>query len=288
MRIERIPGWPTPGQPGIAWLGQAGFWIETGAARLLIDPYLSDSLARKYAGKAHDHRRMMPPPVLPDALPRPDLVLITHAHTDHMDPDTLAPLAARFPDLPFVVPASRMELARDRIGGAARLVCVDAGDDLAPLPGLRLRVLPAANETRDTDARGRHLFLGYALTWAGRTIYHSGDCVPFDGLTGLVRAIRPDIALLPVNGRDATRRAAGIPGNFTLDEAITLARDAKAGFLIPHHFGMFAFNTCDPATIDRAGANTRDLAILRPAIGEALRITQNGRTGHGADTDNGG
>ena len=49
MQLERIASWPKPGERGIVWLGQAGFWIETGEARVLIDPYLSDSLAQKYA-----------------------------------------------------------------------------------------------------------------------------------------------------------------------------------------------------------------------------------------------
>jgi L-ascorbate metabolism protein UlaG (beta-lactamase superfamily) len=272
MRIERVLGWPAPGQPGIAWLGQAGFWIETGTARVLIDPYLSDSLARKYAGTANDHRRMMPPPVLPADLPRPDLVLVTHAHTDHMDPETLGPLAARFPDLPFIVPAAREEIARARIGAGARLMTADAGDLIEPLPGLRITVLPAAHETRETDAEGRHVFLGYGIEAGGVTIYHSGDCIPFDGLAEAVRRLRPDIALLPVNGRDAARLAAGIPGNFTLAEAIGLARAAEATFLIPHHFGMFAFNTCDPGEIDRAAATTCAPSVLRPGTGETLRI----------------
>lgn len=272
MRVERLPGWPAPGQPGLAWLGQAGFWIETGTARVLIDPYLSDSLARKYAGKPNDHRRMMPPPVLPEDLPRPDLVLVTHAHTDHMDPDTLGPLAARFPDLPFVVPAAHEDLARGRIGAGARLILADAGDVLTPLTGLSLSVLPAAHEARERDRQGRHLFLGYGIAAGGVTFYHSGDCVPFEGLAPAIRALRPDIALLPVNGRDAARLAAGIPGNFTLNEAIDIARAAGAEVLVPHHFGLFAFNTCDPAEIDRAAAASHTPAIIRPAAGETLRF----------------
>jgi L-ascorbate metabolism protein UlaG (beta-lactamase superfamily) len=273
--------WPAPGSPALVWLGQAGFWIETGAHRVLIDPYLSDSLALKYAGRTHDHRRMMPPPVLPADLPRPDLVLVTHAHTDHMDPDTLAPLARRFPGLPVVVPAAAADTAAARIGPAARLIPADAGDTSEPLPGLRLRVLPAAHETLARDAAGRHLFLGYGLSVPGLTLYHSGDCVPFDGLLPALCDLAPDIALLPVNGRDAARMAAGIPGNFTLDEAVTLAHAADVPFLIPHHFGMFAFNTCDVAAIDRAAAATARPRILRPVPGATLRI----RATNGPDPD---
>ncbi|MCB1347769.1 MAG: MBL fold metallo-hydrolase [Maritimibacter sp.] len=271
MRIERTPGFPPPGRAGLFWLGQAGFWIDTGSFRVLVDPYLSDSLAKKYAGRKNDHKRMMPPPVAVEALPRPDIVLVTHAHTDHMDPDTLGPLAARFPDLPFVVPAAREAVARERIGAGARLLPVDAGDEFAPLDGLAIRVLPAAHEALETDDAGRHLFLGYGIAADGLKIYHSGDCVPFAGLAGEIARLTPDIALLPVNGRDATRLADGIPGNFTLAEAVSLAADIP--YLVPHHFGMFAFNTIAEVDIDaevaRSGGRPR---ILRPVVGETLGI----------------
>ena len=97
-------------------------------------------------------------------------------------------------------------------------------------------------------------------------------CSACDGLLPAVAALRPDVALLPVNGRDAQRLSEGIPGNFTLEEAVFLAQQAGVGFLIPHHFGMFSFNTCDPAEIDRFAKATSRPTILRPLAGEMLRI----------------
>lgn len=270
MRIERTSGFPDPGEHGLFWLGQAGFWIETGNHRILIDPYLSDSLALKYAGKKHPHRRMAPPVIKPEDLPRPDLVLITHAHTDHMDPDTLGPLSRSYPDVPFVVPAAHEALARERIGQSINLILADAGDHLDPLDGLALEVFPAAHEELQQDPRGHHLFLGYGIDTADLRIYHSGDSIPFDGLDTLVRSFEPDITLLPVNGRCAQRKADGIPGNFTLDEAISLS--SESSFLVPHHFGMFAFNTIDPDDIDLRAAQTNGTQIVRPRLGETLRI----------------
>ena len=263
--------------PGLAltWLGQAGFWLSMGQHQLLIDPYLSDSLARKYAGKRFDHQRMMPPPIVPEALPRPDLVLVTHAHTDHMDADTLGPLARRFPDLPFMVPGSAMEVARMRIGEAARLVPVDAFERRTALPGLHITVFSAAHEARDLDRDGRHVFLGYGVGAADLKIAHPGDTIPFDDLTAALQRFAPDIALFPVNGRDADRRAGGIPGNMTLEEAVTLAGDVGAGLMVPHHFGMFAFNSCDPAAIDAAAANA-SIPIVRLEPGMRMRISHQG------------
>ena len=272
MRIEREAGFPVTGQPGLFWLGQAGFWIETGAHRLLIDPYLSDSLAIKYAGKPNDHKRMMAAPVTIEDLPRPDLVLVTHAHTDHMDPMTLTPLAKRFPDLPFVVPATRMDAARERIGPDANLIPVDAGQTIEPLPGLRIQVFPAAHEQFDRDPQGRYPYLGYGIAAGDLRLYHSGDSIPFEGLDALIADFAPQVALLPVNGRDAERLGAGIPGNFTLEEALALS--AQIPYLIPHHFGMFAFNTIDEDRIDRMAMDeTAGMArIFKPRAGETLRI----------------
>lgn len=270
MRLERCPGFPGVGEPGIFWLGQAGFWIETGAHRVLIDPYLSDSLARKYAGRKHPHKRMMPPPLTVSQLPRPDIVLVTHAHSDHLDPDTLKPLFQRFPELPLVIPAAHESLARERIGTKARQFTVDAGEVFTPLEGLTLSAFPAAHEELRLDQQGRHCFLGYGIEFGIARIYHSGDCVPFEALPALVASYAPDIALLPVNGRDPQRREDGIPGNFTLSEAISLAADCP--FLVPHHFGMFDFNTIDPQQIDAAAEAHGTPRILRPMVDTYLRI----------------
>ncbi|MEM1285917.1 MAG: MBL fold metallo-hydrolase [Pseudomonadota bacterium] len=277
MRVEARPGFPERGDVAIAWLGQAGFWIETGQHSVLIDPYLSDSLARKYAGKVHDHRRMMPVPIAPDALRRPYLVLITHAHTDHMDPDTLAPLVERFPDLPFVVPRAKMEVARERIGQEAQLIDVTAGDVIEPLAGLSITVMPAAHEAEERDLEGNHVFLGYGMAFdlpdsEVVRLYHSGDTIPFDALDDALSSFKPDIALLPVNGRDTERLAAGIPGNMTLEEAVLLCGKAGIPWMIPHHFGMFAFNTVDEQVIDVAVETIMSPRLVKPKIGEALHL----------------
>ena len=254
------------------WLGQAGFLIRHDDAVLLIDPYLSDSLADKYRGGPRAYTRMMPAPIEADALPRLDLVLCTHRHSDHMDPGTLPTLARRHPDCRFVVPmaehaaATALGLPADRVIGAV------AGRSLTPLAGVAITPCTAAHEAIERDAHGHDHYLGYGIAIGAARLYHSGDCVPYPGLATQLRAFAPELALLPVNGRDAARAASGIPGNFTLAEAVELCRSARIPAMIAHHWGLFAFNTIDPAAIDAEAARAGLPRVLRPATNRGYRI----------------
>ncbi|KAB0682785.1 MBL fold metallo-hydrolase [Aureimonas leprariae] len=271
-RLKRPPE-RRPGRVSLFWLGQAGFVVEAAGRRLLIDPYLSDSLARKYAGTATPHERMAPVPVQPDKLGPVDVVLLTHRHTDHMDPDTLRPLAERLPDLRFVVPAAEIEEASRRTGvGAERLIPMDAGERRAVLPGIAVRAVRAAHETLEADREGRFRFLGYAVETAGATVFHSGDTVPFEGQAAEVRVLNADLALLPVNGRSEALASAGIAGNMTMAEAVELCRAAGIPAMLAHHYGMFAFNTAAPEAIDRIAAAAAPLRAGRARFGTEYRL----------------
>jgi len=228
------------------WLGQAGFLVEAPGVRLIIDAYLSDTLAVKYKGKPFPHVRMMPPPVEPYALKDVDVVLATHGHTDHLDPGTLGPLAMTNPACEFVVPAAHAALAVSRGVPPERLFEASAFSTL-DVAGVRVHPLPSAHEELSVDTKGEYLFLGYVLEFPSAVIYHSGDCVPYPELVSHLRRHAIDLALLPVNGRDTRRAQEGVPGNFTLEEASSLARASAVGAVIGHHFGMFDFNTIDVA-----------------------------------------
>ncbi|MHB9152478.1 MAG: MBL fold metallo-hydrolase [Spirochaetales bacterium] len=255
----------------LRWLGQAGFLVETREVRILIDPYLSDSLAEKYRGKPYPHRRMAPAPAAPEALGRIDLYFATHSHTDHLDPGTVAPIAALCPDCRFIVPAAGAGVARERGVPASRLLAADAFAAMS-VGGIGVYPIPSAHEELLIDEAGHHRFLGYILSVAGVNLYHSGDCVPYPGLAENLAPFDIDIGLLPINGRDERRRAAGIPGNFTLEEAASLADASHFHGMIGHHFGMFDFNTIDPAEA-RAWLENRRLPGMRVAeIGLAYEI----------------
>ena len=245
------------GTVAVAWLGQAGFLVRTADCTLLIDPYLSDFLARKYRGKEFAHERLTAAPLDVRDLGRLDVVLCTHRHSDHMDPDTLAAVAAAHPACRFVVPAADMGHAEGLGLPADRLLPIDAGETRDRGASLVVTAVAAAHEALERDAAGRCRFLGYVVRTAGLSLYHSGDTVAYPGRAAEVGRLGVDCGLLPVNGRDAYRSSRGVPGNMNAAEAIDLCRVAGIPLLVPHHFGMFAFNTADEA----------DLALLRGCSG---------------------
>ena len=234
------------GELDVWWLGQAGFLIRSGNKRVVIDPYLSNSLAKKYSGTRFPHRRMAPPPVEPQNLFPVDYVFVTHGHTDHMDPESLRPIAAANPNCTFVVPSAEKAKAADRGVPEGRLASIDANDRMRLDAGLSLIAIPAAHEDLKRDAQGRHFFLGYALCVEEKPVlYHSGDCIPYAGLGDRLSGLDIDLALLPINGRDSVQLANGVPGNFSLKEAVELCDAARIPLMLGHHFGMFAENDVD-------------------------------------------
>src|ERR1700733_4981552 len=71
------------------WLGQSGFLLQWNGKRILIDPYLSDSLTKKYAATDKPHTRMSELVVKPGLLKNISIVTSSHNHTDHLDAETL-------------------------------------------------------------------------------------------------------------------------------------------------------------------------------------------------------
>jgi L-ascorbate metabolism protein UlaG (beta-lactamase superfamily) len=235
------------GQCHLWWLGQSGFLVKAANGHLLIDPYLSDSLTSKYAATDKPHVRMTAIPVAPGRLDFIDVVTSSHNHTDHLDHETLWPLLRANPKIQMIIPEANRAFVAERLKtdpawplGVAEGTTVEAG-------GFAFTGLAAAHEQLETDERGNHRCLGYLIRFGPWTIFHPGDCVPYDGmaerLLRLAEGRRIDLALMPINGRLPERR---VTGNFWGREAAAFAKSIGAGVVIPMHYEMFTFNTESP------------------------------------------
>src|ERR1043165_9171121 len=208
------------------WLGQSGFLVHHGGRFLLLDPYLSDSLTKKYAGTDKPHVRVWPRVVAPERLDFVDVVSSSHSHTDHLDPETLRPLFAANPNLTLVAPESARIEAAARAGIDPReIVGVDKGASVE-IKGFRFTGIAAAHNSIEYDSNGRCKFLGYVIEFGNWRIYHSGDTLLYAGLAECLRDFGPiDLMMLPINGNIPERRVAG---NMDGPEAARLAREVNA------------------------------------------------------------
>jgi L-ascorbate metabolism protein UlaG (beta-lactamase superfamily) len=235
----------TETRDGVAlwWLGQSGFLVKHASGHLLFDPYLSDSLTRKYAGTDKPHVRMTALAVDPARLDFVDVITSSHSHTDHLDAETLRPMLAANPRVQLVIPEANRSLVAERLAiDPKQPIGLDAGQS-ASAGQFEVHAVASAHETIERDEQGRSRFLGYVVRCGNVRIYHSGDTVLYDGLAETLRAIGVDVALLPINGRRPERRVAG---NLWGHEAADLACSIDAGLVVPCHFDMFEFNTETP------------------------------------------
>lgn len=237
---------PGPKNLIVWWLGQSGYVIKSRFGTLVIDPYLSEHLTKKYEGTSKPHIRMTSAPFRAHELKGVDLVLSSHKHSDHLDPGTIPDLLAASPSARLGLPESLIDHASGLGISADRLVGLDAGRTLTH-KGFHVRAIPSAHEGLDTDEKGRHLYLGFVVEVDGLRLYHSGDSLAYDGLVQQLGPEPFDVLFLPINGRDPAR---GVAGNMSAAEAVDLACRVKPRFVVPHHYDMFTFNTVPISTFE--------------------------------------
>ena len=262
---------PADGGLLIFALGQSGFALCGAESIVLIDPWLSTALEEEDA----EVTRPVPPALRPEDVEAADLVCVTHEHADHLDPRTLGAIAAQVPDAIFLAPAPAVPLVeragvpRGRIHPAHDGVALEAA-------GARVTALKAAHELHPDafggyrfwlDERGDHRALSYLVELDGHRIFHAGDTIWWPGMEDALRELEPDVAILPINGRDAMREARGLWGNLNADEAAALAAAAGVPAVIPCHFDGVAGNLGDPdafvAALHAAGPEIR-AHVLHP------------------------
>jgi L-ascorbate metabolism protein UlaG (beta-lactamase superfamily) len=206
---------------------------------------------------------MMPPPI-PAGRIAADWVFCSHRHGDHMDKATLTDLAAANPRARFVGPVAEKDHALGLGLPADRWIFATVDQRIELGHSAWASAIPAAHETVRLDSAGQPFCIGFVMELAGLRVYHSGDCAPYPGLPDQLAELNVDIALLPANGRWPELAAKGILGNFSVAEAVELCRRANIGTLILHHWGLFAFNSADPAELNEIARKNPDLNVIVP------------------------
>ena len=225
------------------WLGQSGYLLQWKGIHLLIDPYLSDSLTKKYADSDKPHIRMSERVIAPEELDFIHLATSSHNHTDHLDGETLIPIISQNPGLRMIIPEANRSFVAQRIQQPEDYPIGMEAQMSIEIDDIWIHGIPAAHEEIEKDAQDRHIYMGYVFEFGPWTIYHSGDTVWFPELPQYLEPFNINLAILPINGRAPERKVAG---NMNAREAVQLAQAIKADIVLPCHYDMFTFNTADP------------------------------------------
>lgn len=225
------------------WLGQSGFLVQWAGERLLFDPYLSDALTKKYAATDKPHVRMTERCIDPAKLTGITRVTASHVHTDHLDGETLVPLAQVNPGFRLYLPHPIIHEAKKRLGDVNIVFC-GIGDHDVHLEGdWELRGVIAKHNEVLRDEHDNCHYTGFLVKCGPFKIYHSGDTLWHDDIVTVLREQCCDLLLLPINGHRPERRVAG---NLNGTEAAALAKAGGARLVVPCHYDMFEFNTATP------------------------------------------
>ena len=209
-------------QIGITWIGHASFLLQMAGLNILVDPNWSLWLK--------GIKRLKTPGVPLHELPMIDLVLVTHAHFDHLDRRTLKAVAANQPiAVPFGVGNLVHDLGFETVHELDYWGTCKIGDvsiTLTPCHHWGARML-------HDQHRG---FGGFVLRAGNRSVFHCGDTAYFGGFVEIGQRCPVEIALLPIGAYDTPSQRAV---HMNPEEAVTAFLELGAQTLVPMHYGTF-------------------------------------------------
>ncbi len=198
----------------ITWIGQAGLLIETETKKIIIDPYLSDSV------KAFDPEKYRRQPVLEELfMLKPDIMIFTHNHLDHYDPETVNKFITKDTAITVLAPRSVYDEVH-KIGGKNNYVIFNRhtrhteGD-----------IIFSAVKAAHSDDHA----IGVIIDDGEKKYYVTGDTLYNEEIFG---DIPRDIfaVFLPVNG---------VGNNMNMADAAHFCERISPAFAVPLHCGMF-------------------------------------------------
>jgi L-ascorbate metabolism protein UlaG (beta-lactamase superfamily) len=222
-RPARAVDAPPAGAVSVTFVGHATVMLTTAQSRVLIDPYLANFLwgLRRAETASLDAR---------DAA-LTDLVLISHAHADHLHRASLRKLPR---SATLVVPPGCGQLV-ERLG-FAQAVVLEPGADFR-FRDLVINSVATRHGGRrsPTDLRWRGA-CGYVIQGQGVTTYFAGDTGYFSGFRDIGRRMKPDVALLPISGYEPLPLR---ETHMSPLDAVAAFEDLEARVLIPVAYGAF-------------------------------------------------
>jgi L-ascorbate metabolism protein UlaG (beta-lactamase superfamily) len=233
---------------------------------VLTDPVLFKRIGAASCVGTLGPKRLVAPALRPSQLPRIDLVLLSHAHMDHLHPPTLRAL----PGSPRVVTAhATANLVPDKLGKCKEL----KWGEKTRIKTRKGDIQVSAFEVRHWGARWRYDkyrgYNGYVLEREGKKLLFGGDTAWTESFRGLRRKSPFDLAFMPIGAYQPW-----ICSHCTPEQAVSMANDAGAKHFAPIHFKTFPFGreaTHEP--MERLESSLESERMAWRDIGQTFRLT---------------
>ncbi len=200
----------------ITWLGQAGLLFETDQTSIIIDPYLSNSVATV---QPQNYRRI---PVEEKFLSiKPNVIIITHNHLDHFDKETLKNYLNDNSKVTVLSPSSVWKEIR-QFGGNKNNYVLFNDATVWSENGVEFRAVKAEHSDEYS--------IGVILNFNGKNYYVTGDTLYNEKVLLSLPKVRFEAVFLPINGKG---------NNMSATDALKFAKRLRAKYVVPMHFGLF-------------------------------------------------
>lgn len=253
-----------------SWLGHSTVLINLCGFNIVTDPALFPRIGICLPGLTVGPKRLTAPALRTRELPRIDLVLLSHAHFDHLDTRTLHRIRGR----PHCVTASHTaDLLRwMRFRSTTELRWGEKTEVRADSGSVRVRAFPVRHwgaRVRRDNYRG---YNGYVVERDGCSIIFSGDTAFTDSFAALRRRERYDLAIMSVGAYDPW-----IGSHATPEQAVAMANMAGADHIMPVHHQTFRLSAepfREPLERFETALQRQPERIALREIGETFRLTR--------------
>lgn len=218
------------GELGVTFIGHASFFLQMGGLNIVIDP--------NFARWLFVLKRLRQPGIRLRDLPPIDLVLITHAHFDHLHRPSLRAIANQTRRRVGKTPAIVMpHHVRDLVSDLGFLEMVELDWWQETVRGsLEVTHVPSRHWGARIIKDSHRGYGGYVLKAGKHSLYHSGDTAYFPGFRDIGQRLSPEVALLPIGAYNppSFRKVHTSPA-----DATRAFLDLKARWMVPMHYGTF-------------------------------------------------
>jgi L-ascorbate metabolism protein UlaG (beta-lactamase superfamily) len=218
------------GELGVTFIGHASFFVQMGGQNVVLDP--------NFARWLFVLKRLRKPGLRVDDLPPIDLVLVTHAHFDHLHRPSLRAIVnhtrRRTGKAPtIVIPHHVFDLVSDL--GFEEIIELDWWNHYRH-GGLTVTHVPSRHWGARILKDSHRGYGGYVLRSEKHSVYHAGDTAYFSGFREIGQRLSPEVALLPIGAYNPEqfRNVHTSPG-----DATRAFLDLNSRWMVPMHYGSF-------------------------------------------------